>query len=79
MERVNIVHLRMDHLRAASAERKGMYHVAVSCYLACLEQVEALGDHRARRYFAGRLAHCYRVMGFEEKARRYEAIALGAY
>lgn len=67
----DIVQLRILHLIAANAERKGLYNVAVARYLACLDQAEEAGDITGRKYFYACLARCYRIMDMPGKAERY--------
>lgn len=75
MERLEIVELRVAHLRAAEAASKGWPHVAVQNYLYCLESVNRRGDARAATFFAVQLARCYREMGLAFKAEHYERLA----
>ena len=74
-QRLDIVGVRLAHLRATTAQDKAWYHVAVQNFLICFAAASDAGDHRAATFFAARLAHCYRAMGLEEKARGYEILA----
>jgi hypothetical protein len=74
LERLDIVELRLAHLRATTATSHGRPHVAVQNYLYCLETVLDSGDARAASFFAAQLARCYREMGLVEKACHYERL-----
>lgn len=74
-QRLDIVGVRLAHLRATTALDKAWYHVAVQNFLLCFEAASGAGDDRAANFFAARLAHCYRLMGLEDKARGYESLA----
>ena len=75
LERLDIVDLRVAHLRATEAASKGWPHVAVQNYLFCLDAVSGVGDARAASFFAVQLARCYREMGLEHKAMHYERLS----
>ena len=68
---LDVVELRLAHLRATAAAQKGWPHVAVQQYLHCLETVQRAGDARAAAFFASQLSRLYLEMGMPEKAERY--------
>ena len=75
----SIIEVREAHLRAQCAEIAGDWHIAVQCYLFCLEAAERAHDLRGTCFFASRLAEAYTAMGFSEKADSYrELVALAA-
>ncbi|MFC4639921.1 hypothetical protein [Deinococcus hohokamensis] len=70
----DIVSLRMSHCRAQHAAAQAQYHLAVRHYRECLEAAERREDCQAMEFFALRLAECYALMGFGEKARHFQAL-----
>jgi len=70
-----IVTLRLAHLRAQEAVKRGAWHVATTQYLSCLELTEKRGDAACFSFFALRLFECYSRMGLSEKAKIYRQMA----
>ena len=70
----DIVTLRVAHCRAEYAANGEQYHLAVLHYRTCLEAAERREDCQAVRFFALRLADCYEVMGFADKAEEFRAL-----
>lgn len=67
----DIFTLRLAHLRACSACKRGWYHVAVQNYLYCFEQMSESGDTKATAFFAAQLAQTYHAMGMDDKAHKF--------
>ena len=67
--------VRQAHIKAARAEDRAEWHLAVQHYLFCLEEATVAGDERAVRFFAARLSLVYRGMGLPFKAGYYAALA----
>lgn len=71
----DIVSLRMSHCRAEHAASAAQYHLAVLHYRDCLEAAERREDCHAVEFFALKLAACYELMGLNDKAGHFRALA----
>lgn len=70
----DILRLRREHCRAETCFGAEQYHLAVKHYRTCLELAERREDIQATRFFALKLASCYRAMRLDDKARGFEAL-----